>query len=257
MGSNYDAFTRTFLNWPEMVQIFPILIGVGLRNTLGLSVFAICLASVFGMVLALMLVSRAPLLRLPARAYVDIFRGMPAILTVLIIGTGLPIAGIRIFGRDTYAYAVLALAIVNGAYISEIFRSGIQSVDKGQMDAARGIGLSYIMAMRLVVVPQGVRRVFPALTNQFIVCIKESSFVYLLGLSTEQRELFTIGQDQDALTGGLTGLVCAAMVYLAIILPMTYRSTGSTAACGKAARRGLRPRSGSPRSSGAVAEQAS
>jgi polar amino acid transport system permease protein len=222
MGTNWDAVVRTFLNWSEVVQVFPVLLGVGLRNTLLLSAFAIALALVFGMFLALLLVSGNPFLRAPARVYVDVFRGMPAILTVLIVGTGLPIAGFRPFGRETYAYAVLALALLNGAYISEIFRSGIQSVEKGQMDAARGLGLSYLQTMRLVIVPQGIRRVLPALTNQFIVCVKESSFVYLLGLSADQRELFTIGQDQDAMTGGLTGLVCAGLVYLAIVLPMTY-----------------------------------
>jgi polar amino acid transport system permease protein len=79
-----------------------------------------------------------------------------------------------------------------------------------------------LKAMRLVVIPQGIRRVLPALTNQFIVCVKESSFVYLLGLTAEQRELFTIGQDQDATTGGLTGLVAAGLMYLIITVPMTY-----------------------------------
>ena len=206
---NLDAFTRTFLNVPEFAQVFPTLLAVGLRNTLTLSAAAICLALIAGMLLALLSIARNPLLRAPARVYVNVFRGLPAILTVLLIGTGLPIAGFRPFGRETYAYAILALAIVNGAYICEIFRSGIQSVDKGQMEAARSLGMSYLKAMRIVIVPQGVRRVLPALSNQFIVCIKESSFVYLLGLSTSQRELFTIGQDQDAATGGLTGLVAA------------------------------------------------
>jgi polar amino acid transport system permease protein len=218
---NVQAFVQTFFNGPELAQVLPVLLAVGLRNTLVIAAAAIGLALVLGILLALLLVSRNPLVRAPARLYVDVFRGLPAILTVLIVGTGLPIAGIRPFGRNTFAYAILALAVVNAAYICEIFRSGIQSVDRGQMEAARSIGLSYLKAMRLVVVPQGIRRVLPALTNQFIVCIKESSFVYLLGLSETQRELFTIGQDQDASTGGLTGLVAAGIVYLAITIPMT------------------------------------
>ncbi|MBV8085908.1 MAG: amino acid ABC transporter permease, partial [Chloroflexi bacterium] len=213
---------QTFFNPPELGKVFPLLFAIGLRNTLAIAAAAIALALVVGMCLALLIVSRSPVVRAPARVYVDVFRGLPAILTVLMIGTGLPIAGVRPFGRNTFAYAILALAIVNAAYICEIFRSGIQSVEKGQMEAARGLGLSYLQAMRLVVIPQGVRRVLPALTNQFIVCIKESSFVYLLGLSTDQRELFTIGQDQDATTGGLTGLVAAGLMYLIITVPLTY-----------------------------------
>jgi polar amino acid transport system permease protein len=193
-----------------------------LANTLIISTAAIAVALVIGMLLALLSLSSHRLIRLPARIYVNVFRGLPAVLTILLIGTGLPIAGIRPFGRLTYAYAIMGVAVIAGAYTCEIFRSGIQSVEKGQMEAARSLGLSYLKSMALVVVPQGVRRVLPALTNQFIVCIKESAFVYLLGLQTTQRELFTIGQDLDAQTGGLSGLVAAGMVYLAITIPLTY-----------------------------------
>ena len=222
MGIDLDAFVRTFLNTREFGQVFPVLLAVGLRNTITLAISAILLALLFGLLIALLLVSGNVVLQAIGRVYVDVFRGLPAILTILLIGSGLPIAGIRPFGRETYLYAILALAIINAAYISEIFRSGIQSVERGQMEAARALGLSYLKTMRLVIVPQGIRRVLPALTNQFIVCIKESSFVYLLGLSAGQRELFTIGQDQDGATGGLTGLVAAALVYLAITIPLTY-----------------------------------
>jgi polar amino acid transport system permease protein len=205
-----------------MRQVFPVLLTVGLPNTLIISTAAVAIALVIGMLLALLSLSSHRLVRTPARVYVNIFRGLPAILTILMIGTGLPIAGIRPFGRFTYAYAILGVAVISGAYTCEIFRSGIQSVEKGQMEAARSLGLSYLQAMALVVVPQGVRRVLPALTNQFIVCIKESAFVYLLGLQTSQRELFTVGQDLDAATGGLTGLVATGMVYLLITIPLTF-----------------------------------
>jgi polar amino acid transport system permease protein len=222
MGIDLDAFGRTFVNGKDFGQVFPVLIQVGLRNTITLALAAILIALVFGLLIALLLVSGNPLLHAIGRVYVDVFRGLPAILTILLIGSGLPIAGIRPFGRETYLYAILALAIINAAYISEILRSGIQSVERGQTEAARALGLSHLKTMRLVIVPQGIRRVLPALTNQFIVCIKESAFVYLLGLSAAQRELFTIGQDQDGATGGLTGLVAAGLVYLVITIPLTY-----------------------------------
>jgi polar amino acid transport system permease protein len=202
--------------------VFPALLSVGLPNTLIISTAAVAVALVIGMLLALLSLASHPLVRLPARLYVNVFRGLPAVLTILLIGTGLPIAGIRPFGRLTYAYAIMGVAVIAGAYTCEIFRSGIQSVERGQMEAARSLGLSHLQSMALVVVPQGVRRVLPALTNQFIVCIKESAFVYLLGLQTSQRELFTIGQDLDAQTGGLSGLVAAGLVYLVITIPLTY-----------------------------------
>jgi len=95
------------------------------------------------------------------------------------------------------------------AYVGEIFRSGIQSVEPGQMEAARALGFSYPSSMRLVVVPQGVRRVLPALMNQFISLLKASSLVYFLGLVANQRELFQVGRDLNAQTGNLSPLVAA------------------------------------------------
>lgn len=219
---NWDALIRTFFNWDEIVQVFPALLTVGLPNTLFIALLAIVMATVMGMFVAVFLISEHRIIRIPARIYTDVFRGLPGILTVLVIGTGLPIAGLAIFGRNTYAYAALALAVINSAYIAEIFRSGIQSIERGQMEASRGLGLSWLQAMRYVIIPQGVRRILPALTNQFIHCIKDSALVYLLGLAVTQRELFTIGQDQGNMTGGLTGLVVAGMFYLALVIPMSY-----------------------------------
>jgi His/Glu/Gln/Arg/opine family amino acid ABC transporter permease subunit len=205
-----------------MRATLPSLVTVGLVNTLILSAAATCLALVIGLFLAVMLLSTKRLIRLPARVYVDILRGLPAILTIYLVGFGLPVAGIRPFGRNTFAYAILALGIINGAYICEVFRSGIQSVDRGQMDAARSLGLPHLKAMRLVVVPQGIRRVLPALTNQFIIMIKESSLVYVLGLFLYQRELFSVGQDATVETGNLSPLVAAGIAYLLLTVPLTH-----------------------------------
>ncbi len=102
---------------------------------------------------------------------------------------------------------ILALSLIASAYIGEIFRSGIQSVEKGQLEAARALGFSYTSGMRLVVIPQGIRRVLPALVNQFIALVKESSLVYFLGLLASQRELFRIGQDSAATNGNLSPLL--------------------------------------------------
>ena len=98
------------------------------------------------------------------------------------------------------------------AYIGEIFRSGIQSVEPGQLEASRALGFSYPSSMRLVVVPQGIRRVLPALVNQFISLLKACSLVYFLGLVANQRELFQVGRDLNAQTGNLSPLVAAGPV---------------------------------------------
>ena len=147
------------------------------------------------MVVAVMGISPSRWLRLPARIYTDLFRGLPAILTILLIGQGFARFSQSIFGPSPYPLGIIALSLIASAYIGEIFRAGIQSVERGQLEACRALGMSYAKAMGLVVVPQGIRRVLPALVNQFIAIVKDSSLVYFLGLLVGERELFRVGQD--------------------------------------------------------------
>ena len=153
-------------------------------------------------------------LRWPARVYTDIFRGLPEVVIILLIGLGVgPVVG-GLTGNNPYPLGIAALGLMAAAYIGEIFRSGIQSVEPGQLEASRALGFSYPASMRLVVVPQGVRRVLPALMNQFISLLKASSLVYFLGLVANQRELFQVGRDLNAQTGNLSPLVAAGLFYL-------------------------------------------
>ena len=217
-----DEFLHTFFDWHEMSQTFPALLTEGLRNTLLIAVLAIVFGLVLGVAAALLLLSRHWLVRLPARLYVDCFRGLPAIVTVSLVGLGLPAAGLRPFGRSPLGYAVLAVGLISAAYSAEIFRSGIQSVPVGQMQAARSLGMSYATTMRLIIIPQGVRNVLPALAGQFIIDVKESSLVYLLGLSVGQRELYFIAQERQAATYNSSALVAAGICFLMITVPLTY-----------------------------------
>jgi polar amino acid transport system permease protein len=212
----------TFFDLESMRAAFPELLRVGLKNTLVLALFSAVIGTVLGMVLAICGLSRSRWLRWPARVYTDIFRGLPAAVTILLIGVGLAPVGLEIWGPNPYPLGILALSLIASAYIGEIFRSGIQSVDAGQLEAARALGFSQPSGMRLVVIPQGVRRVLPALVNQFIALIKESSLVYFLGLLASQRDLFRIGQDAAANTGNESALVLAGLFYLAITVPLTH-----------------------------------
>jgi len=217
-----DNLIKTFLDFEAMWQVFPQLLGIGLVNTLVISVAATVIGIVLGMVVAIMAISPSRWLRIPSRIYTDIFRGLPAILTILLIGQGFARLSQEIFGPSPYPLGILALSLIASAYIGEIFRAGIQSVDRGQLEACRALGMSYGTAMRLVVVPQGVRRVLPALVNQFIAIVKDSSLVYFLGLLVTERELFRVGQDAAVLTGNLSPLVMAGLFYLAITVPLTH-----------------------------------
>lgn len=213
---------QNFFDFPAMVRIFPTLITTGLRNTLILAITSTLLGLLVGMLVAVMGISRSPWLRVPARVYTDIFRGLPAIVTILLIGQGLAQVGLRLFGASPYPLGILALSLIASAYIGEIFRAGIQSVERGQLEACRALGMSYAKGMRLVVIPQGVRRVLPALVNQFISIVKDSSLVYFLGLLTSERELFRIGQDAAVNTGNLSPLVAAGVCYLVLTVPLTH-----------------------------------
>ncbi|NUP58420.1 MAG: amino acid ABC transporter permease [Pseudarthrobacter sp.] len=217
-----NTIIRTFFDFGAMAEVLPQLLAVGLLNTLIISIAATVLGTVLGMVVAVMGISPSKWLRVPARIYTDLFRGLPAILTILLIGQGFARLSQSIFGPSPYPLGIIALSLIASAYIGEIFRAGILSVDKGQGEACRALGMSYAKSMALVVVPQGVRRVLPALVNQFIAIVKDSSLVYFLGLLVTERELFRVGQDAAVLSGNLSPLVAAGLFYLVITVPLTH-----------------------------------
>jgi polar amino acid transport system substrate-binding protein len=211
-----------FLDWDLYRQAIPDLFKTGLPNTLILTACAAVIGVILGLVLAIAGISRSRWLRWPARVYTDIFRGLPEVVIILVIGLGFgPIVG-GLTGNNPYPLGIAALGLMSAAYVGEIFRSGIQSVEAGQLEASRALGFSYSSSMRLVVVPQGIRRVLPALVNQFISLLKASSLVYFLGLIANQRELFQVGRDLNAQTGNLSPLVAAGLFYLLLTIPLTH-----------------------------------
>ena len=220
--STLSQLADSFLDRDLYKQSVPVLLKTGLPNTLILTVCASVIALVLGIGLAMAGISTARWLRWPARIYTDIFRGLPEVVIILLIGLGVgPIVG-GLTGNNPYPLGIAALGLMAAAYVGEIFRSGIQSVEAGQLEASRALGFSYPASMRLVVVPQGVRRVLPALMNQFISLLKASSLVYFLGLVANQRELFQVGRDLNAQTGNLSPLVAAGLFYLLLTIPLTH-----------------------------------
>ena len=172
--STLSQLAASFLDWDLYKQAIPDLFKTGLPNTLILTVSASVIGLLLGMVLAVAGISGSRWLRWPARIYTDIFRGLPEVVIILLIGLGVgPIVG-GLTGNNPYPLGIAALGLMAAAYIGEIFRSGIQSVEPGQLEASRALGFSYPSSMRLVVVPQGIRRVLPALVNQFISLLKAS-----------------------------------------------------------------------------------
>ncbi|MGA9674873.1 MAG: ABC transporter substrate-binding protein/permease [Mycobacterium sp.] len=212
----------SFFDWDMYRQAVPILLTTGLPNTMILTNSALVIGLALGMVLAMAGMSRSRWLRWPARVYTDIFRGLPEAVIILLVGLGVGPLVSGLTHNNPYPLGIAALGLMAAAYIGEILRSGIQSIDPGQLEASRALGFSYPMAMRLVVVPQGIRRVLPALVNQAIALLKGSALVYFLGLVAQQRELFQVGRDLNAQTGNLSPLVAAGFFYLILTIPLTH-----------------------------------
>ena len=213
---------ETFFNGEQFKRALPELFTTGLPNTLKIALTSGIIGTVLGMLLAVAGISRSRWLRWPARVYTDIFRGLPALVVILMVGLGFGPVVKNLTGGNPFWLGSIALGLLAAAYIGEIFRSGIQSVESGQMEASRALGFSYRDSMRLVVIPQGVRRVLPALMNQFIVLIKDSSLIYFLGLTVMQRDLFAVGKDFNADSGNLTPLLAAGLLYLILTVPLTH-----------------------------------
>jgi polar amino acid transport system substrate-binding protein len=212
----------SFFDWDMYRQAIPTLLFTGLPNTMILTNSAAVIGLVVGMALAVAGISHSRWLRWPARVYTDVFRGLPEVVIILLIGLGVGPLVSGLTNNNPYPLGIAALGLTAAAYTGEILRSGIQSVDPGQLEAARALGFSYSTAMRLVVVPQGIRRVLPALVNQLIALLKASALVYFLGLIAQQRELFQVGRDLNAQTGNLSPLVAAGAFYLILTVPLTH-----------------------------------
>ncbi len=188
--------------------------------TVLLAFFAEALGVILGLVLALLKISRSRLLSFPAQLYIDVFRGTPLLVQIIFIYFATPLIGLRF--ESLFFAGLTALTLNSAAYVAEIFRSGIQSIDKGQMEAGRASGLSYGQTMRYIVVPQAFRRVIPPLTNEFVVIIKDTSIVSVIGL----EELLRAARVLQSATANATPLVVAALIYLAICLPLIYLANG-------------------------------
>lgn len=211
------TLVHVFFNVGAVRNVWPALVR-GLYNTMRLAVVAEVGGVVLGMLIALSYISQRRVLRFPAVVYVDLFRGTPLLLQIIFIGQALRFVGIRL---DFFVAGAVALSLNSAAYVAEIFRAGIQSVERGQMEAARGLGMPHRTAMRYVVVPQAVRRVIPPLMNEFIALIKDSSLVSVLGVAVLDRELLRVGRDAAATTGLAAPLVAAGLLYLAVTVPLT------------------------------------
>jgi polar amino acid transport system permease protein len=199
--------------WAVFVEALPSLLK-GMVNTARVASLAALVALLLGLVGGLCRVSQRRWLAWPALAYVTLMRAVPVLVTLLFLYYGLPSAGILM---DALTVGVLALALTSGAYASEILRAGIQSIDRGQMRAARALGMSYGLAMRRIVLPQALRRVLPPLTSELITLVKNTALVSTIAIS----ELLRAGTDfMTWKANTFSPFAGVALGYLVLTLPL-------------------------------------
>ena len=202
-------------NFDLVVNSFPLLL-VGAGVTIKITALSVALGVVIGLFVGIARISRIKLLRVLAAIYVDFFRGTPLLMQIFLVYFALPvITGQRV---DPFVAAIGSCGINSGAYVAEIFRAGIQSIDKGQMEAGRSLGMTWVQTMRYIIVPQAFKRVIPPLGNEFIALLKDSSLVSVIGF----EELTRRGQLIIAKTyGSLEIWLSVAVIYLAMTLTIS------------------------------------
>lgn len=201
----------------DLIRMLPPLLN-GTTVTLKLFVITLVLSAPFGLMLALLRLSRWAAARQLVGAYIWLMRGTPLMLQMLFIYFALPfvpIVGIRL---PDFPSAVAAFTLNYAAYFAEIFRAGIQSVDKGQYEAAKSLGMSYPQTMRRVVLPQMVRHILPPMSNEAITLVKDTSLIYVLALNDLLRAARNIVQREFT----VTPFVVAAVFYLIMTLVLTW-----------------------------------
>ena len=209
---------ETFFSWSIFKQAFPEVLD-GFWLDVKLFVIVEIAVLIVGLVIALARTSRSPALfplRLLGTVYVDLFRGFPTIMLVYLVGFGIPALRLSGLPTDPVVLGGLALTLSYSSYVAEVYRAGIGSIHRGQRDAALAIGLTDRQAMRHVILPQAVRRVAPPLLNDFVALQKDVALVAILG----PQEAFRIAQIIQYETFNFTPLIAAALLYLAVTIPL-------------------------------------
>ncbi|MEV0304147.1 amino acid ABC transporter permease [Streptomyces prasinus] len=222
-SADWGRLKNQFAQLDIAERMFPDIITLALKNTVIYTLTGFAVGLGLGLLLALMRLSSVGPYRWLAGIYIEIFRGLPALLIFIFIGVAVPLAfpGTEIVG-GTYGKVALALGLVAAAYMAETIRAGIQAVPKGQMEAARSLGFSPARAMVSIIIPQAFRIILPPLTNELVLLFKDSSLVLFLGVTLEERELSKYGRDLASQTANSTPILVAGLCYLLITVPLGF-----------------------------------
>jgi polar amino acid transport system permease protein len=218
--ANNQAVAKTFFLVPLMVETFPLVLKAFWINVEIFSVTEI-LVLIWGLAVALAMLAPGAAgkpLRIIAAAYVDVFRAVPAVLVIYLVGFGVPLTGVPVFkDMSLTAFVVVALTLTVGAYVAEIYRAGIQSIHWSQTAAARSLGLSYLQTLRFVILPQAIRQIVPPLLNAFIALQKDTALVSVVGVVDSFNQSMLIATNHY----NLSAVTSVAVLFIAITIPQS------------------------------------
>jgi polar amino acid transport system permease protein len=215
---NWPEIQRSFFDPERFADSMGDVVPAFLKNV-QLALIAEGLVLVFALVIAVMRSLQGPAflpIRILATIYVDLFRAIPGVLIIFALGFGVPALGIPLVPKEPFFWAVVTLTLLYSAYVSEVYRAGIESVHPSQAAAARSLGLSQWQALRFVVLPQAVRRVVPPLLNDFIGLQKDTVLVSFIGVV----EIFRTAQIKQSASFNFTPYVAVAVVFILVTIPL-------------------------------------
>ena len=211
---NSNPFLGMFFK-PQYVVTSIASLFQGWGTALLVTVIGFPLAIPVGLLFAFLKMSRNRVLRAIGVTYINLLRGIPLFLQIYIAFFGMPMLG---FNLPNLPLGIAVMAVNTSAYLAEIFRAGIESIPKGQMEAASSLGMNKIQAMGLVIIPQTVRRVMPTMTSEFVMLYKDTSLLSSVGV----MELMMFSKNLTATTGNITPYICAALYYLVVTIPLIH-----------------------------------
>lgn len=219
--TDWPKIGKQFFNLEVAAKLFPDIVVLALRNTILFTLIAFTGGLLLGILFALMKLSVIAPFRWFATAWIELFRGLPALLTIFAMAFILPIAfGVKPPGGPVGA-GLIGLILVASAYMAEVIRAGIQAVPKGQAEAARSLGMSPMKTMFWIVLPQGFRIIIPPLTNEFVLLLKDTSLLFIAGTFIWSKELTSFARDANTMYANATPLIMSALLYLVVTTPLT------------------------------------
>lgn len=220
--ADWERIRFNFLRWDTFLEMFPQVITQAAVNTLVYTLIAFGVGIVLALILAFMRLAPVAPLRWISTVYIEALRSVPALVTILLVAYGIPIAFQWRIPGGLYGIAAIALGGVAGAYMAETIRAGIEAVPRGQREAARSLGMRPSQAMWWIILPQAFRIIVPPLTNEFVLLIKDTSLLYVAGSTPITRELTSFGRAQAQTSRNATPYIVAALAYVAITIPLTW-----------------------------------